>query len=196
MRVAVLVVDGSDELEVAGLAAAVGEAQREERALSLELVGDEALLASARGVRFVPHRLGWDSFAGVDALVVPGGRDVAERVAKDGALVAALRAHVAQGGASRLLASCSSGALALARAGFLEGRRAATAREHRDALAALGVEVDRSGKRVVRDGRILTAAGPAAGVELGLAIVAILASDAVAERAAERLEVRAWVPPS
>lgn len=196
MRVSIAILDGVDELELAGLQAAVGEARREAPDLVAEVVGADALVASARGLRLVPHRLGWDALAGADALVVPGGKDVAERAAKEPALFAALRAHVAQGGATRLVAACSTGAFVLARAGLLDGRRAATSREHRDALAALGVDVDRSGKRVVRDGRILTAAGPAAGVELGLAIVAAFTSEAIAERAADRLEVRAWVPPS
>lgn len=194
MRAAIVLLDGTDELEVAGLAAAFGEARRDAPDVACELVGAEALLASARGMRLVPHTLGWGALAGADALVLPGGRDVPERASKDAALVAALRAHLAQGGASRVLASSSNGALALARAGLLEGRRVATAREHRDALAALGCDVDRSGKRVVRDGRVFTAAGPAAGVELGLALVAALVGERVAEAASDRLEVRAWSP--
>ncbi len=84
-------------------------------------------------------------------------------------LVDALRAAHARG--ARILSFCS-GAFLLARAGLLEGRRAATHWMYADRLQAMypGVEVEPDVLYVV-DGNVMTSAGTAAAIDLCLHVV-------------------------
>jgi putative intracellular protease/amidase len=69
--------------------------------------------------------------------------------------------------------SACTGALILAAAGLIEGRRATTHWLATDELRALGaVPVD---ERVVRDGKFMTAAGVSAGIDMALTLAAELA---------------------
>ncbi|MFC9897875.1 DJ-1/PfpI family protein [Nocardia sp. NPDC127579] len=71
-------------------------------------------------------------------------------------------------------ASVCSGAIILAAAGLLDGRPATTHWAAQSALAGLGAKPQRD-KRIVRDGRIVTAAGVSAGLDLGLWLIGELA---------------------
>lgn len=75
-------------------------------------------------------------------------------------------------------ASVGSGAVLLAAAGLLDGRRAATHWLAAEWLAELGARpVDRA---VTTDGKYVTAAGASAGIELGLRLAAELADERTA----------------
>ncbi|CAM5303230.1 transcriptional regulator [Streptomyces tanashiensis] len=99
-------------------------------------------------------------------LVVPGGEGTR---APDPALIDWLRTHAPQ--AERLVSVCT-GALLLAEAGLLDGRRATTHWIACDHLARRypGVDVDPD-PIFVRDGRLSTSAGVTAGIDLALALV-------------------------
>ncbi|MEV4859986.1 GlxA family transcriptional regulator [Streptomyces ossamyceticus] len=116
----------------------------------LTVVPDQALTASA-----TPH-----------TLLVPGGRGTRDP-APD--LVAWLREHGPR--AERLVSVCT-GAILLAEAGLLDGRRATTHWAYCDKLARdhPSVEVDPD-PIYVRDGRVATSAGVTAGIDLALALV-------------------------
>ena len=119
---------------------------------------------------------GLDAVREADTVVVPGMEEpAAERPA---AVLEAIRAADARG--ARLVSICT-GAFALAAAGVLEGRRVATHWRHAAELQALhpGLVVD-SKVLYVDDGRVLTSAGVAAGIDLCLHVVA---RDHGAERA-------------
>ena len=75
--------------------------------------------------------------------------------------------------------STGTGAIILAAAGLLAGRRATTHWLAVDWLAELGGVP--AGGRVVRDGKYLTAAGVSAGIEMGLTLVATIAGDQTAK---------------
>jgi transcriptional regulator GlxA family with amidase domain len=104
----------------------------------------------------------------VDTLIVAGGFGV-NAACEDEALLAWLRDRAPR---ARRLASVCSGALLLAAAGLLAGRRATThwtrcaelARRHPDVI----VESD---PIFIRDGHIWTSAGVTAGIDLALALV-------------------------
>jgi transcriptional regulator GlxA family with amidase domain len=119
---------------------------------------------------------GLDAIGEADSVVVPGMEDpAAERPA---AVLDAIRGADARG--ARLMSICT-GAFALAAAGVLDGRRVATHWRHAAELQALHpeLEIDR-GVLYVDDGRVLTSAGVAAGIDLCLHVVA---RDHGAERA-------------
>ncbi|MFD6324553.1 GlxA family transcriptional regulator [Streptomyces sp. NPDC058442] len=116
----------------------------------LTVVPDQAL-----GEAEVPH-----------TLLVPGG-DGTRR--PDPRLIDRLREHARD--AERIVSVCS-GALLLAEAGLLDGRRATTHWSVCDHMARTYPAVDVDPDPIfVRDGRIATSAGVTAGIDLALALV-------------------------
>ncbi|MFL5860695.1 MAG: DJ-1/PfpI family protein [Solirubrobacteraceae bacterium] len=89
--------------------------------------------------------------------------------------------------AGTVVASVCTGAMLLARAGLLAGRPAVTNRLALDDLAAAGADV-RPEARVVDDGSVVTAGGPAAGIDMAIRLVARFAGEEAAHAAAARLE--------
>jgi transcriptional regulator GlxA family with amidase domain len=108
-----------------------------------------------------------DALAGCDLVLVPGREDSFAPVPEEA--LAALRAVVAAGVP---VASLCSGAVLLARAGVLDGRRATTHWRIADRLAAEhpAVRVDPDAL-FVGDGAVWTSAGTAAGIDLCLHLV-------------------------
>jgi transcriptional regulator GlxA family with amidase domain len=87
---------------------------------------------------------------------------------------------------SAWVCSVCTGALLLAQAGVLRGRRATTHWLARDALRAYGVEV--VGDRFVFDGKFATAAGVSAGIDLAFELVRRLHGDETACEIALQIE--------
>ncbi len=75
--------------------------------------------------------------------------------------------------------SVCTGSLILAAAGLLDGVRATTHWLAMDALASLGAQP--TSQRVVFEGKIVTAAGVSAGIDMGLALAARIAGQEIAE---------------
>lgn len=122
-----------------------------------------------------------------DLVVVPGWKGAGVPVPP--ALVDALTAAHARGAR---LASICSGAFVLAATGLLDGRRVATHWRYADALAAARpqVRVDAS-VLYVEEGRLLTSAGSAAGIDLMLHLVRTDFGADAANAVARRLVVPA-----
>jgi transcriptional regulator GlxA family with amidase domain len=74
--------------------------------------------------------------------------------------------------------SVCTGSLVLGAAGLLAGRRATTHWAYRDDLGQFGAEP--VADRVVADGKLITAAGVSAGIDMGLTLAARIAGDDVA----------------
>jgi transcriptional regulator GlxA family with amidase domain len=110
----------------------------------------------------------------LDLLVVPGGPGQLSLM-KHTLLLEFIR-ECAQ--TSSWVCSVCTGALLLAQAGVLRGRRATTHWLARDALRAFGVEV--VDDRYVFDGKFATAAGVSAGIDLALELVRRLSGDQAA----------------
>lgn len=112
--------------------------------------------------------LGGEAAPSVHTLVVVGG-DGAADAALDHDLVAAVK-DISQN-AMRVCSVCS-GALVLAAAGLLDGRRAVTHWEDCDQLAAQYPKIDVKVDPIyVKDGHIWTSAGITAGIDMTLAIL-------------------------
>jgi transcriptional regulator GlxA family with amidase domain len=104
----------------------------------------------------------------IDTLIVAGGEG-SRTVRKDAEVLDWLREIAPR---PRRLASVCTGALVLAEAGLLDGRRATTHWAWCDALARLHPAIDVDPDSIfVRDGRVYTSAGVTAGIDLALALV-------------------------
>ncbi len=110
-----------------------------------------------------------------DIVLVPGGPAQAELM-EDGPVHEWLRAAHET---STWTTSVCTGSLILAAAGVLEGRRATTHWQALEELRRLGVEVVE--ERVVFDGKLVTAAGVSAGIDMALALVGRIAGEQVAQ---------------
>jgi len=126
---------------------------------------------------------GLDHVARADLVTVPAWPTLADPI--DPAILDALRAAVDRG--ARVLSVCS-GAFALAAAGLLDGRRAATHWQFTDLLARRypAVRVDRD-VLYVADGPLLTSAGAAAGLDACLHLVREIHGPRTANELARRM---------
>jgi putative intracellular protease/amidase len=102
-----------------------------------------------------------------DILVVPGGPGQAALMEDDRVLDWVRRVHET----TRWTTSVCTGSLVLAGAGLLKGLRATTHWLAMDVLRGLGAEPTH--ERVVRQGKIITAAGVSSGIDMALRLVAL-----------------------
>ena len=124
----------------------------------------------------------------LDVLCVPGGVGV-NALMEDEAVLAFLRR---QSEGARYVTSVCTGALVLAAAGLLAGRRATTHWASHDFLARLGVVPEQA--RVVIDGRFISGGGVTAGIDMALTLTAELLGREQAEAIQLNLEY-APAPP-
>ncbi len=110
-----------------------------------------------------------------DLVLVPGGPGQAALM-EDGPVHEWLRAAHET---STWTTSVCTGSLILAAAGLLAGRKATSNWQALEELGRLGAEV--VDERVVFDGRLVTAAGVTAGIDMALALVAKIAGEEVAQ---------------
>jgi putative intracellular protease/amidase len=110
-----------------------------------------------------------------DILVVPGGPGQVLPMGDEATLAWIRSAHEH----TQWTTSVCTGSLILATAGILDGKRATTHWQGMEFLAAMGVEA--VSERVVFDGKIVTAAGVSAGIDMGLTLAARIAGDEVAQ---------------
>ncbi|MET7751455.1 DJ-1/PfpI family protein [Micromonospora sp. NPDC005367] len=110
-----------------------------------------------------------------DVVLVPGGPGTLSAMA-DAALLDWIRqAHEH----STWTTSVCSGSFLLGAAGLLQGRRATTHWGWLSRLATVGAEP--VSERVVTDGKIVTAAGVASGIDMALTLLALMRDDVTAQ---------------
>ena len=182
-RTQILFFDGVDDLDPVGPLEILTAAGLPTRAVRPP--GHTATIHTAHGLAIdVAGELDEDA----QLVIVPGGgwRDGGGgvRALVPGQLPAQLAAMHARG---TVLASVCTGAMLLAAAGLLTGRRAVTNRIALDDLAASGARVHR-GARIVDDGDLVTCGGPAAGLDLGVHLVGRFLGAEAGAAAAARLE--------
>lgn len=185
-RVVIVVFDGVNTLDFTGPAEVFACAMRQNRGADYSVI-----IASAKGGA-IATSAGFDVATvklpkprKTDRVLVAGGEagPVATAVA-DAELIAWVR-RAAE--VTHTIGSVCSGAFVLARAGVLDGHRAATHWDACDRLAALfpKVTVDRDAI-FVREGRLWTSAGVTTGIDMALAMVeedhGVSLADAVAAR--------------
>lgn len=145
---------------------------------------DPGPLAATAGVRIEAPQ-GLAGLRTADTIAIPGWRDPDE--IPPAPLLRALRRAHARG--ARILALCS-GAFVLAAAGLLNGRRATTHWRYADAFRARYPRVRfEPDVLYVDEGRVLTSAGSAAGIDLCLHLVRRDYGADIANQVARRLVV-------
>ena len=165
-----------------------------ERVTALDAVGPYEVLQRLPGaeVLFVGHRKGEvrtdNGFLGLtvdhrfedlpdpDVVVIPGGIGTRALVHDDAILNWIRTAHET----SKFTTSVCTGSLLLAAAGILDGLRATTHFSARPLLAKYGATP--SDARVVREGKVITAAGVSSGIDMALELAELL-SDATTAKA-------------
>jgi transcriptional regulator GlxA family with amidase domain len=187
MNAEILLFDGFDELDAFGPWEVLSGAAQ----VSDDFEARFVTLEGAREVRAdhgaVVHAHGALSER-PDLLVIPGGGwfdrtpEGAWTQAQRGAIPRAIAERHAAG---TIVASVCTGALLVTHSGILEGRTATTNPGAYDDLRAAGVDVVEA--RVVDDGDIVTAGGPACGIDLVLHLVERVAGPAAAAAAAREI---------
>ncbi|HET9656626.1 MAG TPA: DJ-1/PfpI family protein [Kineosporiaceae bacterium] len=189
-RIVFLLVPRVHLLDLAGPAQVFSEAGELGHPYRMHYVAEQPEVVSAQGLP-LQARTDWPPLDPADLVVVPGWRS--DRFSIGPALspdtLGRLREHHDRGGT---VASVCAGADALGRAGLLDGRRCTTHHELQDALARRYPRacVVRDVLYVV-DGRVVTSAGIASGIDLALHLVATWHGPAAAAAVARAMVVYA-----
>jgi transcriptional regulator GlxA family with amidase domain len=193
VRVSILFFDEVEVLDACGpfevFSVAIRVAARERPAdpppfeVSTVAVGGSTTVLARGGLPITTGYL-LDSAPEADLVIVPGG--VTSAVESDDALIGWLRERA---GSAQTIASVCTGALVLATAGLLDGRRATTHWADLDELRTRfpSVTVDESA-RYVDHGDIATSAGVSAGIDLSLHLVGRFHSQELAHATARLMD--------
>lgn len=195
MVIDVLVFDGFDELDAVGPYEVLRMAGRRDADIALAGLGSTALVRADHGMVIAPAR---SLSVAPDVVVVPGG-GWSDRTGGPG-----LWAEAQRGGLPELLrrmhrsgtlvCSVCTGAMILAHAGLLRGRRATTHHDFQAELAEHGAQI--VAERVVDDGDIVTCGGVTSGIDLGLHLVGRLWGSRAAVEVADEIEYSEDYPGS
>jgi putative intracellular protease/amidase len=172
MRIALLIFDGLTALDAIGPYEVLSRLPGAE----LDFVAPEA------GIKHTDTgRLGLEASKSIeevtdpDVLLVPGGEGNRPLMSDQRVLDWLRSAHET----TTWTTSVCTGSLVLGAAGILEGKRATSHWVYRDALAQFGAEP--VAERVVEDGKVITAAGVAAGIDMALHLATRVAGEDVAK---------------
>ena len=116
-----------------------------------------------------------DDLPNPDIVVVPGGIGTRAMMRNERLIDWVRAAHEA----TQWTCSVCTGSLVLGAAGLLDGLEATTHWMAMETLASTGARP--TGRRVVEQGKIITAAGVSAGIDMGLTLAARIAGDTVAQ---------------
>ena len=172
MQIAILIFDGLAALDAIGPYEVLSRLPGAELRFIAKEAGPKRTDTGALGVQ---ADLALGDLASPEVVLVPGG--IGSRpLMRDPEVLDWLRA--AHRGSTWTTSVCT-GALVLGAAGILEGKRATTHWAFLDRLPELGAEPVT--QRVVEDGKVITAAGVSAGIDMALTLASRLADDQVAQ---------------
>jgi cyclohexyl-isocyanide hydratase len=156
-------------------------------AVSVRIIGTEREIVDDSGL-VVKVDAVYDDLTPYDLLYVPGGLGTRTLV-DDTRFVEYLKTW----GDTRPLASVCTGSLLLGAAGYLKDLRATTHHRALEALRPFCREVV-TDRRIVDEGRVVTAGGVASSLDLGLYLVERHWGAAARETIARQMEYRAYSP--
>jgi len=172
MRIAILIFDGLTALDAIGPYEVLSRLPESELRFVAKEAGRQRTDTGALGVH---ADLALAELPDPDVLLVPGGEGNRSLMADDEVLSWLRDVH----DASTWTTSVCTGALLLGAAGILDGKRATTHWAYLDRLRELGAEP--VAERVVEDGKIVTAAGVSAGIDMALTLAGRIAGERVAQ---------------
>jgi transcriptional regulator GlxA family with amidase domain len=187
--VGILIFDDVEVLDFCGpfevFATATADGSDERPLFRVLTIAERAALVRCRGGLLVhPHHT-IATHPALDILVVPGGFGTRPLLSNRSVLDWIAEQH----GRTSLTTSVCTGSFLLAAAGLLEGRRATTHWAAIDWLREHHSTVDvRATERIVDEGKLVTAAGVSAGIDMALHVVARLHGAAVASETARQME--------
>ncbi len=181
MKIEILIYDGMDDLDAFGPFEVLRGARID---TTFVTVAPADVVTTSGGARLVPHGVVGDP----DLVLVPGGgwndKGGAYQQAQLGTIPAFFKARHAAG---RRCGSICTGAMLLAEAGILDGRRATTHHTSHEQLKTYGVDVIEDA-RYVDEGDIITAGGVSSGIDMALHLVREIRGEKVAEAVAAEIE--------
>ena len=183
-KTAVIVFPSVEELDFVGVWEVLGTTyhlSEEEYIQTITLGAAQNSIKCAHGLTIIPDAA-IENLSEYDAVIVPGGPGVSQAI-KDGHLLKEIRQAYES---RRLVCSVCTGAFILANAGILKGKRATTYHTEVEKLSKYGAVPVK--ERVVIDDNVITGAGVAASLDVGLKIVEILLGKESAVQVAEWIE--------
>ncbi|MDQ6751044.1 MAG: DJ-1/PfpI family protein [Actinomycetota bacterium] len=153
--------------------------------VSCRIVGTKQTIEDETGTTLVPDGV-YEDLKRFDLLYVPGGQGT-RRLIRDERFLE----YLASWPASRPLASVCTGSLLLGAAGHLKGKRATTHHLALELLQPLCKEVI-TDRRIVPEGQVVSAAGVASALDLGLYLVEWLWGEEARVRIAAVMEYTAY----
>jgi len=172
MKIAILLFPGFTSLD------AIGPYEMLVHAPGVEVMfvaKEKALLTGEKDIFKIMPSHSFDDIDAADVLLVPGGPGEVG-AATDAATIAWIK-KIHTG--SRYTTSVCTGALVLAKAGVLEGKPATTHWAAAETLTALGSTYQ--AERWVQNGKIITAAGVSAGIDMALFLLGELMGEDTAK---------------
>ncbi len=177
-NVGILVFDGAEELDFVGPWEVFAMATRDAPTRSVHLIAESAEpVTCAKGLRVLPDCV-LSTAPPLDIIVVPGGRGVRRELENE-----ALLGWLARRAETAIwVTSVCTGAGLLVRSGVAARKRVTTHWSWLETLRGVGPCEVVSGVRYVRDGKVVTAAGVSAGIDMSLWIVGqVMGVDAARE---------------
>jgi transcriptional regulator GlxA family with amidase domain len=172
MRIALLIFDGLTALDAIGPYEVLSRLPGAE----LDFVAPEAGVKRADTGRLgLEASKSIEEVADPDVVLIPGGEGNRPLMSDERVLDWLRAAHET----TTWTTSVCTGSLVLGAAGILEGKRATSHWVYRDALREFGAEP--VAERFVEDGKVITAAGVAAGIDMALHLVTRIAGPEVAQ---------------
>jgi len=190
MQVGILVFRDVEELDFVGPLEVFGITSRLDESLTVLTVSKDGQTLKARyGLKFQPD-YNFSNCPPLDLLIVPGGKGAREHARHDKEILNFVMTHASD----RPIASVCTGALVLAEAGILNGKRATT---HHSSIEDLrqyaNVRVVENTRFVFEEG-VATSAGISAGIDLALELVRRHLGDKVAAQVADIMEYDYSIP--
>jgi len=183
-KTAVIVFPYVEELDFVGVWEVLGTTHHlseEEYIQTITLGATQNSIKCAHGLTIIPDAA-IENLSEYDAVIVPGGPGVSQAI-KDGHLLKEIRQAYES---RRLVCSVCTGAFILANAGILKDKRATTYHTEVEKLSKYGAVPVK--ERVVIDDNVITGAGVAASLDVGLKIVEILLGKESEMQVAEWIE--------
>lgn len=187
-RVGILLFDDVEVLDFAGPfeVFAVTILENGEQPFIVETVSEKGTLISARNGLKVQPDYSFNSMPPFDILVIPGGLGARDREINNAKVIKWIASQAQR---VQWMTSVCTGALLLAKAGLLNGKKATTHWASLERLKTEFPEVDvRRGVKFVDEGNIVTSGGISAGINMSFHIVKRLLGVGVARETARRME--------